>query len=93
MLSLNIDIIPEPTFPNSFYPSQSRCATAVAPMPYPVGETRPVLALPLLVDAFVQGAETDDSGDASTRIRKGHLHFLASVFANLTTASTLPQCV
>ncbi|KAJ7921208.1 hypothetical protein B0H13DRAFT_2230631 [Mycena leptocephala] len=76
MLSLNIDIIPEPTFPNSFYPSQSRCATAVAPTPYPAGETRPVLALPLLVDAFVQGA--DDSGDASTRIRKGHLHFLAS---------------
>ncbi|KAJ7663888.1 hypothetical protein DFH06DRAFT_1324398 [Mycena polygramma] len=84
VLSLNIEIIPEPTFPNSFYPSQSRCATAVAPTPYPAGQPRSVLALPLLVDAFVQGAETDES--ATTRIRKGNVHFLASVFANLSTS-------
>ncbi|KAJ7147621.1 hypothetical protein C8R43DRAFT_526799 [Mycena crocata] len=83
MLTLNIDIIPEPTFPNSFYPTQSRCATSVAPVPYPTGESRTVSALPMLVDAFVQGAET---GDTETRIRKGNMHFLASVFANLTTS-------
>ncbi|KAJ6580870.1 hypothetical protein B0H19DRAFT_1207074 [Mycena capillaripes] len=83
VLSVNIDIIPEPTFPNAFYPTQSRCATSVAPVPYPAGEARAVPALPLLVDAFVQGA---DEGDVSTRIRKGNLHFLASVFANLSTA-------
>ncbi|KAJ7780177.1 hypothetical protein DFH07DRAFT_465940 [Mycena maculata] len=86
VLSLNIDIILEPTFLNAFYPSQSRCATCVAPVPYPAGEPRAVPALPLLVDAFVQGAEIEESGDASTRIRKGNLHFLASVFANLTTS-------
>lgn len=85
MLSLNIDVIPEPTLPNAFYPPQSRCATAVAPTPYPAGQPRAVLALPLLVDAFVQGAEI---GDASSRIRKGNLHFLASVFANLSTVNT-----
>ncbi|KAJ7173474.1 hypothetical protein C8R46DRAFT_115733 [Mycena filopes] len=83
LLSLEIEIIHEPTFPNSFYPPQSRCATAVAPVPYPAGETRSTLALPLLLDAFVQGAE---SGDVSTRIRKGNVHFLASVFANLSTS-------
>ncbi|KAJ6617018.1 hypothetical protein B0H10DRAFT_2164537 [Mycena sp. CBHHK59/15] len=79
VLSLKIDIIPEPTFPNSFYPPQSRCGTAVAPAPYPAGDARLVLALPLLLDAFVQGAQTDDSAD-------GNLHFQASVFANLTTS-------
>ncbi|KAJ7777173.1 hypothetical protein B0H16DRAFT_1504558 [Mycena metata] len=83
VLSLEIEIIHESTFPNSFYPPQSRCATSVAPVPYPAGETRSTAALPLLVDAFVQGAE---SGDVSTRIRKGNLHFLASVFANLSTS-------
>ncbi|KAJ7860381.1 hypothetical protein B0H14DRAFT_2744542 [Mycena olivaceomarginata] len=86
VLSLNVDIISESTFPNAFYPPQSRCATSVAPAPYPAGTARTVLALPLLVDAFVQGADTDESGDASTRIRKGNLHFLASVFANLSTS-------
>ncbi|KAK7031687.1 hypothetical protein R3P38DRAFT_2925142 [Favolaschia claudopus] len=86
LLSLNIEIIPEPGFPNAFYPSQSRCATAVAPTPYPAAETQSVPALPLLVDAFVQGAETDDQGDLSKRVRKGDLHFLASVFANLSTS-------
>ncbi|KAJ7493163.1 hypothetical protein B0H11DRAFT_2156243 [Mycena galericulata] len=86
VLTLNIDVIIEPTFPNGFYPPQSRCATAVAPAPYPVGEPRAVPALPLLVDAFVQGAETNENGDASARIRKGNVHFLASVFANLTTS-------
>ncbi|KAJ7708974.1 hypothetical protein B0H17DRAFT_1031405 [Mycena rosella] len=86
VLSLNIDIIPEPTFPNSFYPPQSRCATCVAPVPYPAAAARASPALPLLVDAFVQGAQTDESGDASTRLRKGNVHFLASVFANLSTS-------
>ncbi|KAJ7114125.1 hypothetical protein C8R44DRAFT_796352 [Mycena epipterygia] len=86
VLSLNIDIIAEPTFPNSFYPPQSRCATCVAPVPYPAGEAHAVPALPLLVDVFVQGAQIDESGDPSARIRKGNAHFLASVFANLTTS-------
>lgn len=53
-------------------------------MPYPTGETREILALPLLVDAFVQGSQVVESGDLSKRTRKAELHFLASVFANLT---------
>ncbi|KAJ7605303.1 hypothetical protein FB45DRAFT_490612 [Roridomyces roridus] len=79
VLSLNIDIIVEP---NGFYLPQSRCATAVAPDPYPAGDAKAVPALSLLVDVFVQGAELSDE----TRKRKGNLHFLASVFANLTSS-------
>jgi hypothetical protein len=87
LLSLQIDIITEPTFPNSYYPPQSRCGTSVAPTPYPAGEAQAVLALPLLLDAFVQGAVADESADSATRIRKGSGHFLSSVFANLSTVS------
>lgn len=46
-----------------------------------------MLALPLLVDAFVQGAQVDPSADMTTRKRKGELHFLSSVFANLSVVS------
>ena len=53
-------------------------------MPYPTGESREVQALPLLVDAFVQGSQVVESGDLSKRSRKAELHFLASVFANMT---------
>lgn len=41
-------------------------------------------ALPLLVDAFVKGANIDPSVPLDKRPRKSELHFLASVFANLS---------
>lgn len=44
--------------------------------------------MPLLVQAFVQGA----SADASSRepgVRKGNLHFLATTFANVTMVCLL----
>lgn len=41
-----------------------------------------MLALPLLVQAFAQAAQTDETPEQ--RFRKGNLHFLASVFANVT---------
>jgi len=44
-----------------------------------------VLALPMLVDAFVQGANVDLGVPLDKRPRKSELHFLASVFANLST--------
>ncbi|KAF7430494.1 hypothetical protein PC9H_006202 [Pleurotus ostreatus] len=68
------------------YPTNSRSGTSPAPLPYPQGEPQERLALPLLVDAFVQASATDPSGDLSKRPRKGDLHFLASVFANITTS-------
>jgi len=45
-----------------------------------------VRALPLLVDAFVQAANIDLSTPLDKRPRKSELHFLASVFANLSTS-------
>lgn len=87
ILSLNVSIILDITFPNAYYPTQSRCGTCPAPVPYPSGESREVLALPLLLDAFVQGAQVGDTHEVSKRLRKGDLHFLASVFANLTVVS------
>jgi hypothetical protein len=85
MLALKVPIISSAT---PYYPTQSRCGTCLAPTPYPSGEPRDVLALPLMIDAFVQGARMD-SGNEQTPQRKGQLHFLASVFANLTVVSTL----
>ena len=82
LVSLRIAIIHD-TARNSWYATQSRCGTCAAPVPYPSGESREVLALPLLVDAFVQGATVDPA----KRSRKGRLDFLASVFANLSTVN------
>jgi hypothetical protein len=49
-----------------------------------------MLAIPLLVDAFVQAARIRADGGPE-RPRKGDLHFLASVFANLSAASLVPS--
>ncbi|KIJ65194.1 hypothetical protein HYDPIDRAFT_181518 [Hydnomerulius pinastri MD-312] len=86
LLNLKISVIP--TVPTSslvsFYPTQSRSGTCSAPVPYPSTEPQEVLALPLLVEAFVQGATASD--DKSQRTRKGELHFLSSVFANISSS-------
>lgn len=47
--------------------------------------------MPLLVDAFVQGALVDENQKLDERRRKGQLHFLASVFANITTVGSVDQ--
>lgn len=84
LLSLTIPVVPYSGSIIQVYPTQSRCGTCSAPAPYPPGDSREVLALPLLVDSFVQGAHIDPSADPTTRKRKGESHFLSSVFANLT---------
>jgi Domain of unknown function (DUF383) len=84
LLSIKVSVIPESRLSNSLYTTDSRCGSCPAPVPYPSGESREVQALPLLVDAFVQGSQVVESGDLSKRSRKAELHFLASVFANMT---------
>ncbi|KAI6044448.1 hypothetical protein EDC04DRAFT_2642640 [Pisolithus marmoratus] len=69
-----------------YYTPQSRSGTCPAPVPYPSGEQLETLALPLLIDAFIQAASLDHSVDKSKRTRKGDLHFLSSVFANISTS-------
>ncbi|PFH48657.1 hypothetical protein AMATHDRAFT_76595 [Amanita thiersii Skay4041] len=83
--SMRVEVISEPKLANSWYPTQSRCGSCPAPVPYPSGEPRQVAALPLLLDAFIHGAQVEE--DLSKRTRKGQLHFLASVFANLASSS------
>jgi hypothetical protein len=82
MVSMKISIIPDHKDPDGFYPVQSRSGTS--PLP-PSGGSQDVLAMPLLVDAFVLGALVVENQNLDQRKRKGELHFLASVFANIST--------
>ena len=82
---MKVPVLSDPNSPSNYYPTQSRSGTCPAPVPYPTGDPKEELALPLLIDAFVQGAGLDDEEDPNKRLRKGNLHFLASVFANLST--------
>ncbi|KAF8623119.1 hypothetical protein AX17_007553 [Amanita inopinata Kibby_2008] len=83
--SMKIEVIPESSLASQCFPTLSRCGSCPAPVPHPSGEPREVPALSLLMDAFVQGAQIEE--DLAKRVRKGHLHFLASVFANLSTST------
>lgn len=82
MVSMKISIIPDRKDPDAFYPAQSRSGTC--PLP-PSGHSQDVFVMPLLVDAFVESAPIDENQMLDKRKRKGELHFLASVFANITT--------
>ncbi|KAI9464518.1 DUF383-domain-containing protein [Lactarius psammicola] len=86
LLDLRIAVLPTSSSGGPFYPTQSRAGSCAPPVPYPAGHEINVPALPLLIDAFVQGASIDPSVPLDERPRKSELHFLASVFANLTTS-------
>ncbi|KAH9857266.1 DUF383-domain-containing protein [Lenzites betulinus] len=85
LLSMSIPLLPDPNSPTKWFPVYSRCGTCPAPVPYPSEEPREVLALPLLIDAFVKAVPGDVNPEISKRKREGELHFLSSVFANITT--------
>ncbi|KAG6819178.1 hypothetical protein H0H93_014598 [Arthromyces matolae] len=79
LLSLKVPVIPG----TEIYATQSRCGTSAPPDPYPDGDATEVLALPLLLDAF---STLNTDPDQLKKKRKGDLHFLASVFANISLA-------
>ena len=83
LLSMKVKVIVDPRLSNSLFPINSQCGSCPAPVPYPSGEVKEVAALPLLIDAFVEGAQLTE--DLSKRTRKAELHFLSNVFANMTT--------
>ncbi len=85
LLALQIPVLQTPSSAGPFYPTQSRAGSCAPPVPYPAGTEVNVRTLPLLADAFVQGANIDLSTPLDKRSRKSELHFLASVFANLST--------
>jgi hypothetical protein len=89
LLSLKVSILPDAKSSVGFFPTQSRSGTCAAPVPYPPGEPEEVFALPLLIDAFVQGATVEEEQDPDKRLRKASLHFLSSVFANIGVVSWL----
>jgi len=79
LLKLEVEVTPI-NDKGGYYPPQSRSVTAPPPSPYPSASSKAVSALPLLVDAFATAATEGIK-------RKGQLHFLGSVFANLSTVS------
>jgi len=83
LVTLKIPVVPLPKETPPFYPTASRSATSTAPASYRYTEENHVAALPLLVDAFIDGARVQ-TADESTEKRKGDLHFLSSVFANIS---------
>lgn len=91
LLSTKVAVHPDSKLSTKYFPVQSRCGTCPAPVPYPSGEPQELPALPLLIDAFVQGAGVDDEQDPEKKPRKANLHFLASVFANVTIVSPFPS--
>lgn len=66
-----------------YYPTQSRSGTSPVPPLSLHCQTIDVAALPLLVDAFASSARVK-TVDSKPSKREGELHFLASVFANLS---------
>ncbi|KAL5537031.1 HGH1 [Sanghuangporus sanghuang] len=90
LISLMVPVIMAPFASPPYYVPASQSGTSSPPSPPASGQTKDVLALPLMVQAFVQAAKTGSSPEQ--RNRKGELHFLASVFANVTTAPAGRMC-
>jgi hypothetical protein len=79
LLNLHIEVVPDISTDGtttSLYPSQSRCPTSPPSNPFPTGTPQKERALSLLIDAF--------SGSGRQAERKAKLHFLATVFANVS---------
>jgi hypothetical protein len=87
LLNLYIEVVPDTTTNGTItrlYPPQSRCPTAPPPNPFPTGTPRKERALSLLIEAF-SGSATLGTQKIE---RKANLHFLATVFANISSVGT-----
>ncbi|KZT25139.1 DUF383-domain-containing protein [Neolentinus lepideus HHB14362 ss-1] len=88
LLDLKISVIANYPMPGAYYATQSRCGSCPAPEPYPTGKNRDVLALPLLLEAFVLSAKLQTEAKTTSGGAKApegsQLHFLGSVFANIS---------
>jgi len=93
LLDLRIEVVPsvsKDSITTGLYAPRSRCPTSPPPNPSPVGRPRKERALSLLIDAF-SGSAISDIQKAE---RKGQLHFLATVFANISTVCVhIPGCL
>ncbi|KAG8936422.1 hypothetical protein FRC02_002253 [Tulasnella sp. 418] len=86
LIDLSVKVVQHPSIPGGYYTPGSRSATSPTPPTPDNYVEKEVKVLPLLLDAFVQAARdpTEDEKKAG-RARKAKLHFLSSVFANVTT--------
>jgi hypothetical protein len=80
LTTLTIPVAPGANPEDGQLATLARCGSCIAPSPRLNTESQDVLALPLLIEAFVDGARPRTAGSG----RKGNLHFLASVFANIS---------
>ncbi|KAH8104073.1 DUF383-domain-containing protein [Cristinia sonorae] len=83
LLSLNISAILDATSSTGYYAVDSRAGTCIPPHPYPSGEPTLLPALPLLIEAFAKSALPEGADDTKQK-REANLHFLSSVFANVS---------
>jgi hypothetical protein len=81
LITLTVPIAPGANPEDGGLAILARSGSCAAPAPRVNTQPRDLLALPLLVDAFVDGARSREAGAG----RKGNLHFLSSVFANLSS--------
>ncbi|KAL7417922.1 hypothetical protein BDY24DRAFT_373360 [Mrakia frigida] len=87
----------------TYYLPSSRCASATPPGNLPRGDEEVTVefvpALSLLVEAFVQGGgvdgvkESEDGEQKEVGARKGDVHFLATVFSNLSVLPPIRQAL
>lgn len=80
LMALTIPVVALPG--GALFLPAATCATAPPPGAPPDDQPRAIPVLPLLLDAFVQAAAPAVEGKPK---REGSLHFLASVFANLSS--------
>lgn len=85
LLSMKVKVIPHEATLGGLYPTNSRSGSCAPPFPPAQGDEVDVPALPLLLEAFVRGANIDPNSELDRRRQKSELHFLASVFANVST--------
>ncbi|THH32480.1 hypothetical protein EUX98_g1745 [Antrodiella citrinella] len=83
LLTLTVSVHPDEKSATTYYAVDSRSGTCIPPYPLPTGDPKSILALPLLIEAFSKSA-LPDGADEDQRTREANLHFLSSVFANIT---------
>ena len=87
LLLLKIKVVRHSSLPNGIYAPSSHCATSQSQTVPPGTNSKDERAMPLLLDAFLHSASAKPSSDLE---KNADLHYLASVFANISTVSLCP---
>ena len=85
LITLEIPIVRDEKLSPPYYAHYSRSGTSIPPDTLSSIDTVNCRALPLLIEAFADSAKVE--GQEKSNGRKGDLHFLASVFANVSASN------